>query len=147
MNLPGYTRKLTTPSTCERCGAEASFRMQGETDSFGAEYIDLCESCLNKTREEMHSQPCECCGSTERVRPWRDPEEGFYGPVYELCLPCRQRRDQEFLAYMGEEEILDVLGAPVEDLPDWEVEEDADWEDWDYEWEDEPVRAYCPRGA
>ena len=46
--------------------------------------------------------------------------------------------------YFAEEEILDVLGEPVEDLPAWEVEEDAEWP---FEWEDEPVRAYCPRGA
>ena len=140
MNLPGYTRKLTTPSTCERCGAEASFRMQGETDSFGCEYLDLCESCLNKTREEMHSQPCECCGSTEKVRPWRDPEEGLCGPVYELCQSCRQRRDQEFLAYMGEEE-------DPSDYNWWSRDEEDGEEDWPFEWEDEPVRAYCPIGA
>ena len=66
-------------------------------------------------------------------------------PAFEADM--RDLRYQQLLADIGPEDILDVLGAPVEDLPDWEVEEDADWEDWDYEWEDEGTKAFIPMGA
>lgn len=38
---------------CERCEAQATTRIEGERDSFGVEYIDLCDACAKKTQDEV----------------------------------------------------------------------------------------------
>jgi len=51
----------------------------------------------------------------------------------------RELRYQQLKADIGEDEILDILGEPVEDLPEWEEEIN---EEWSFEEEDEPTKAY-----
>jgi hypothetical protein len=68
-------------------------RVQGETDSFGAEYIDMCQECLdafrNRDTTEEQTGSCDWCGgSATDLRSRRDWEEGSSGPVYRVCGAC-----------------------------------------------------------
>jgi RecJ-like exonuclease len=95
--LPGAIRRLgdSIGRFCETEGHEkrpATHTMQGETDSFGAEYIDLCSECAEKFRGTCwYEGDCEHCGQEAELWGWRDPDEGLNGPVYALCQRCRQR--------------------------------------------------------
>jgi hypothetical protein len=74
-------------------------RVQGETDSFGAEYHDLCQECLNEYRAAAtaardHLGACEWCRASDvRTRPRRDYEEGLYGRVYDVCDECIRKEN------------------------------------------------------
>lgn len=68
-------------------------RIQGETDSFGCEMIDVCQECLDKYRSEPEdtSGRCDWCKQDVSVRvPTRDYEEGSCGPIYYACIACRK---------------------------------------------------------
>ena len=75
-------------------------RVQGETDSFGCEYLDLCQECLKKIRDyanspEARSGHCEWCRTPATdLRDARDYEEGMAGRVYRVCGACIQRRNE-----------------------------------------------------
>lgn len=95
-NLPGSVRKLTEKGhICEGynndCQNEATVCMQGETDSFGAEYSMLCDDCLKLTKaaqaESDADDFCEWCGNKTTVQFARDATESC-GRVYRLCRPC-----------------------------------------------------------
>ena len=97
--LPGARLRFEAGATCDTEGHEnrpAVVRIQGETDSFGCEAQDLCEECLAEhdaaaqAQEEANEpQYCERCHAMRvGVRPFRDPEEGGYGPVYNYCPDC-----------------------------------------------------------
>lgn len=71
---------------------QAVRRVQGETDSFGAEYHHLCEECLEdakRYREQDRVGKCDWCNSNaDDLRYRRDFEEGSCGPVYRVCGAC-----------------------------------------------------------
>lgn len=71
----------------------AVIRIQGETDSFGCEYLYMCQECLDEYDrvEGEQEDECERCGSTDDVGPYRDPDEGMSGPVYHICSTCRAK--------------------------------------------------------
>jgi hypothetical protein len=77
----------------------ATCRIQGETDSFGAEFFDLCDECAAAMRAEIKAERdrpriCEWCKSMATdVRPQRDFEEGLCGRVYDVCGACRKRQN------------------------------------------------------
>lgn len=106
MNLPGDYIKLNSPSrSCEgynyECNEIALYKLQGETDSFGAEYFYYCQSCLDKTllavREyEDQEEYCEWCKKLAKLKPVRDFEEGFHGPVYYVCSSCRRAQRNDY---------------------------------------------------
>jgi hypothetical protein len=85
--LPGSILGPPEGTACEICGEPATQRVQGETDSFGAEWNDLCDSCA---REDLaNSGPCDWCGKdVERRTHTRDYDEGLSGRVYLVCDPC-----------------------------------------------------------
>lgn len=72
-------------------------RIQGETDSFGAELFDVCEECYKEYEEELkaadNSGCCDWCKNhAARLFDRRDFEEGMSGPVYRVCGPCVDRQ-------------------------------------------------------
>lgn len=81
-------------------------RVQGETDSFGAEYLDLCQECLDELRkydEEGRTGRCDWCKSEATdLRPRRDFEEGSCGPVYQVCGACVRRENESLRAELEE---------------------------------------------
>lgn len=103
--LPGHTSEVTAGTKCdEHPVRDAVRRIQGETDSFGCEYYDMCQECLDEylreARETDYSGQCDWCKKhADHLYPHRDIEEGSCGRVYEVCRPCidaeRQRWEEE----------------------------------------------------
>lgn len=87
---------------------KAVARIQGETDSFGCEYSDVCEECLREIREyaaspEARTGQCEWCKrEATDLRSARDYEEGMAGPVYRVCGACIRSRNEEARAELEE---------------------------------------------
>lgn len=74
-------------------------RVQGETDSFGCEFLDLCDECmaeLRKHAQDARSGVCDWCHmEATDLRPARDYDEGMSGRVYDVCGSCIKRRNDE----------------------------------------------------
>lgn len=90
-NLPAGTKCDAHPNTF------AIVRVQGETDSFGAEYNDMCQECHNEYKEEIKKETgrCDYCKTDEvKTYPHRDYEEGLYGPVYQVCNKCISKEQE-----------------------------------------------------
>jgi len=94
--LPGFTQDAPKGEVCDdHPGVAAVVRIQGETDSWGAEMHDLCQACADEMRAEIKVERekeryCNWCKHKKSdVRPYRDTDEGFYGPVYQVCFDCR----------------------------------------------------------
>src|SRR5690606_21715841 len=77
-------------------------RIQGETDSFGSEMVDLCQECLDEHNTYLQSEEskdsrrgsCDWCNRyVEDLRSARDYDEGMCGPVYTVCGPCVKARN------------------------------------------------------
>jgi hypothetical protein len=99
MNLPGSIRILkNSKESCENHYARiAEFRIQGETDSFGAEYEFLCRECFEKREIHSITGNCDWCGSLRSLSFYRDLEEGFCGPVYRVCSECMQKDKEKWI--------------------------------------------------
>lgn len=98
--LPGAFHSLPDGCKCDdHPDRPAVARVQGETDSFGCELIDMCQECLDEHRaysksEDARSGICDWCGSTATdLGSRRDFDEGLSGRVYRVCGGCRKRQD------------------------------------------------------
>lgn len=73
-------------------------RVQGETDSFGAEYADLCQECIDEVSKyaaEQRTGRCDWCKlEKDDLRPRRDFEEGTCGRVYDVCGECVRKENE-----------------------------------------------------
>lgn len=104
-SLPGRSHDVPEGMACDKHpDRKAVARIQGETDSFGCEMIDMCEECAEEHRAYLRSDAakedrkgqCEWCRSyAEDLRPARDYEEGLCGRVYQVCGPCIKRVNDE----------------------------------------------------
>lgn len=119
--LPGTGYGVPEGTMCDdHPERPATHRVQGETDSFGSEMHDLCDECYAELRAEMAAPqeafPCDYCKvpSADR-RAIRDPDEGFYGPVYYVCPDCRKRQRDRL------------------------EEEAREFDDCDYDYDDDPL--------
>ena len=97
--FPGSLGKVPDGTMCDDCSEHlATHRIQGETDSFGAEWYDLCDDCLEedcRVRREKANEGgvCEWCNEESApLVPARDYDEGCDGPLYDVCLDCRDRQ-------------------------------------------------------
>ena len=95
---------LSTPPAGTMCDDHedrpAVNRVQGETDSFGCEWNDMCAECYAKHRAylatEDRSGTCDWCKKhAERLWTRRDYDEGMSGPVYEVCMPCINKQNDD----------------------------------------------------
>ncbi len=77
-----------------QCEADATVVVQGETDSFGCEYLHFCQACYDQHKVAMaahREQPARCdwCHQMKTgLRERRDCDEGSSGPVYDVCPDC-----------------------------------------------------------
>jgi hypothetical protein len=109
--LPGDCRRLNASCT-EHCEnhpeIKAEWRIQGDTDSFGAEYYYYCLDCYKKEKELIQNEEpmrgmCDWCHKGGELRWHRDLDEGMSGPVYKICKPClskyneNEEKEAEFL--------------------------------------------------
>ena len=96
--LPGQRKAAPAGMMCDDHPDRSAYRrVQGETDSFGAEFLDLCKECCDEIaayeREEFEKEKyCEWCGKMKtHVRIHRDFEEGLAGRLYDVCMDCRRK--------------------------------------------------------
>ncbi len=108
--LPGRHCTVAPDSTCDEHTDRVAVKcIQGETDSFGAEYIYMCAECYAIYAAEVAAVDPDAVGhcswgnhSGQGIRPMRDHDEGSSGPVYYACRACRtkhaeyERREYEF---------------------------------------------------
>lgn len=98
--LPGATHALPKGATCDQHpDRPAVVRVQGETDSFGCEMIDMCEECRQADLEEQRnadtSGVCEWCKQhAPRLRHRRDYEEGHVGSRLRGLRRLHQARER-----------------------------------------------------
>lgn len=111
-SLPGRHHDVPDGAMCdEHPDRPAVARIQGETDSFGAELHDMCAECLEDDRAwrnspeaaEWRKGQCEWCkNEADDLRDARDYDEGMCGRVYRVCGPCVKRADDEARAELAE---------------------------------------------
>jgi hypothetical protein len=90
--LPGSGHALPDGARCDEHQDRAAIaRIQGETDSFGSEMLDVCQECLDAIRKHKIVGCCDWCHKEAELRPYRDLEEGMAGPVYHVCADCRRK--------------------------------------------------------
>jgi len=101
---PGTRHKLPPGTMCdEHPDQPAVTRIQGETDSFGAELLDVCQSCLDAIQAhqaEDRTGMCDWCSNhATDLAHQRDLDEGMGGRMYRVCGACRraesERLDEE----------------------------------------------------
>ena len=91
--MPGTRHPLPAGTFCDQHSDVAAVaRIQGETTSDRAEYIDMCQVCLDRFQlfqSEEHPGTCHKCGMfAETLRKYQDRDEGLNGQVYDVCDSC-----------------------------------------------------------
>ena len=92
------------------CPDLATVKVQGETDSFGCEYVYLCHACHERMKlahQQRAAQPeyCEWCKHEKTgVRDHRDIDEGLAGPVYRVCRDCIADELRELRAELDDDD-------------------------------------------
>lgn len=109
MNLPGSWTAYVGDEPCQVCGEKAAARLQGETDSMGAEYSWWCDDHIQAVRDSLKASRevehiCDGCGAKAKVYPSRCWEEGSNGPVYDWCSSCRDKNRQSLEDSISDEE-------------------------------------------
>ena len=90
------------------CDAPATIVMQGETDSFGCEYLHFCQACYDQGKAAMRAyreQPARCdwCHQMKpNLSSRRDPDEGMAGPVYDVCPDCIKAENAKLQAELDD---------------------------------------------
>lgn len=97
--LPGASFAPEAQMCDDHPNIVAYLKVQGETDSFGAEYHHLCKECYDKQLACMAQARCGQCDWCKKpatdLCKRRDFEEGMCGPVYDVCGSCRRREIEE----------------------------------------------------
>lgn len=98
-SMPGSSHSFPVGSMCDtHDDRPAVRRVQGETDSFGCEYLLMCQECVQAMLAYVPEPAfCEGCKTVQVLGAWRDPDEGQAGPVYHYCRECRQRMNASFI--------------------------------------------------
>jgi hypothetical protein len=140
--LPGALRKPPKDMACDdHPDRLAVMRVQGETDSYGAEYLDMCQACFEayQAAPKDSEGTCAWCKTHQvTLRPYRDGDEGVCGPVYEVCEGCRKKDAARWAAELQEmEEEHDAalwnLDHPVEEPFEFEEGPDVEIDPLDLE--------------
>ncbi len=84
-------------------GVPAVKRVQGETDSYGCEMMDMCQVCYDefvaqhaKYSVEAATGRCDwCMALVVDLRQKRDFEEGGTGRIYKVCGDCNTKYNAE----------------------------------------------------
>ncbi len=103
-SMPGSVHTTPDDAACiTHEDRRATHRVQGETDSFGCEYHDLCQECYDAhkiarvaRREQEAVGTCDWCANHALdLRNARDFDEGMAGRLYRVCGACMTRRTAE----------------------------------------------------
>ena len=105
--LPGHSATLPKGAMCDlHPTVPAVARIQGETDSFGCEFNDMCADCLAAHQAAPpESGHCDWCKKdAPRLRSRRDYEEGMSGRVYMVCDACVAAENKRFMAILAQDD-------------------------------------------
>lgn len=137
--LPGAIHEVPRSMKCDQHdNRKAVVRVQGETDSFGCEMIDMCQECFDAHKEWKNSPEaaehrkgvCEWCKNpADDLRDRRDFEEGMSGQIYLVCGEC-VKKENESLAAEYEDSYNDYDD-------DDEYDDPHAWEDDEFDREDD----------
>ncbi len=126
-SMPGSQHSVPSGSMCDtHHDRPAVARIQGETDSFGCEYLLVCQECKDEIRKGQDEdykrlQFCDWCRQEKsECRPHRDMDEGMSGPLYTVCGDCRSREIQRAL------EELDAETGAYDFVDDYNIDDDED---------------------
>jgi hypothetical protein len=105
--LPGHTQQVEPQVMCDQHNDRPAVRrVQGETDSFGCEYHDLCQECIDEMRAAIEADRvgvCDwCLKDAKDLRDRRDIDEGMCGRVYRVCGECVNVENARLAAEMNE---------------------------------------------
>lgn len=114
--IPGSVSGVDPDDMCDSHPQwKAAQRFQGETDSFGAEYVYRCHVCIVHNRILMRDNPpdesgrCDWCAKNKpRVRERRDYDEGMSGRIYDVCEDCIRTDADKAKDYLRENETIFV---------------------------------------
>jgi hypothetical protein len=118
--LPGATWKVQDHDRCDQHPEVPAFKkVQGETDSFGCEYVFMCKPCYD-AYIEYESKPktgyCESHGGEGNdIRRVRDYEEGMCGRLYSVCFECRVKQLAAQAELYDDDDIDDRFEYDVDD--------------------------------
>lgn len=136
-HLPGQTVSVQDDEWGTKCYAhpevDAVKRICTESDSFGSEYANLCQVCVDEREQaikEKEADPeqwerCKCGNSEPSLISYRDIDEGMHGPVYEHCSKCHEKMN----ARIAEEDAFYDNDDYYEPEPDIEYEPEPHYED------------------
>ena len=104
-SMPGSSHGFPEGSKCDQHPKhDAVARIQGETDSFGCEYILMCKECLAEYKQHLKDAAvgvCDWCKKESNdLSPTRDYDEGMSGRVYQVCESCRKEQHDEAVKYL-----------------------------------------------
>ncbi len=109
LSMPGSSHGFPAGSMCDMHPKQLAVkRIQGETDSFGAEYFLACQDCVGLFRNYREQQLdteqyCDWCKAMKkRVVKHRDMDEGSSGTVYNVCSDCRAQESQRATEELAE---------------------------------------------
>ena len=122
-SLPGALFRPPEGMVCDLHGhVPAVVRVQGETDSFGSEMLDMCNYCyaqFNIGESQDVVGRCDLCHEHDRtLKHHRDPEQSATGPVYRACQDCIAKAQLQALQSSSKEP---HAPAPQDDGLDAEV--------------------------
>lgn len=113
----------------QHCNDIARHAIIGEADSMGAEIVHLCSKHyleVQKERQELEQslQHCDICKQEcIGVAPFRDPDEGQSGPIYNACPECRRSLTNAFVV---DDDLDDDRSDVIDDGYDINIPEDDD---------------------
>lgn len=130
-SMPGSSHAFPEGSVCDdHADRPAVARIQGETDSFGCEYVLMCAECRDafwafRDQERQVEKYCDWCRTMQKsVVPHRDMDEGSAGPLYNVCSKCIAKETEEAYAEL---ESLESQGFddpdPDRDFDDSDVDD------------------------
>lgn len=99
-SMPGSVHKVPEGQMCDHEGHDhlAEVRIQGETDSMGCEFIDLCTPEADKLLAALRAPRDGYCevhgGPGSDLKNWRDFDEGMAGRIYQACRSCRDEANK-----------------------------------------------------
>lgn len=129
-HLPGQTVSVQDDGWGTKCDehpeVDAVKRICTESDSFGSEYANLCQACVEEHEQaikEKESDPsqwarCKCGNEEPRLISYRDPDEGMHGPVYEHCSKCHEKMNAAIAKELEEAEEYDTYQDDMHDYVD-----------------------------
>lgn len=114
-HLPGQSVSVQDDEWGTKCDSHPSVdavkRICTESDSFGSEYANLCQTCCDEREQAINDkeedpeqwETCKCGNREPSLISYRDMDEGMHGPVYEHCSKCHEKMNARIAKELDDE--------------------------------------------